>query len=616
MADYKSYKQYVEEIDMNTSNTTQDDVLKYLGTIPSGITFVHGKAGCGKTHLIKQLVSRINGCQVLAPTNMAASLYQGAKTIHSFFYGVLDSLDEGYQNPENLSLGKVERISIVLKTIRMLVFDEISMVRSDLFEMINQICQMALGNAKPFGGLPVVLVGDLFQLPPIVSDDAVMDYLKAEYGGIYFFNSHVVKAELKNIKLFELTKSYRQANDPDFVKILDAFRKPLSPNEKVEIINAINSRVTDNLPKDAVYVASSNEEVRNVNTMKLAELPGNITTIDAEYTIQKKDGSGNVTLMDSDLPSKEDICEIVIPSAYDSQLCFKRGAQVVLTKSSKFWGYVNGDFGYIEDFNGDYFTITLKDSNVTIKCPNPNDRYKFSQMNEYRYEMEYNSSQHKLIRKTPFIQKTKQFPVKLGYAFTIHKAQGQTYDKVILDLKSHIFAPGQLYVALSRAKSLQGLYLTKPVTYSDIISDDSIFDFLDKVRTYNHGGTINSTPIQKRTVKINSLCYSFYLFIEKNEVNVSSKEYMLHTLNSFETLFEYGEFEKAHWELQKIVDLIVSTYQLDDYSSLLETIRQKNYSESGCKFALNAIFEIYTDVIKHPQRQIQTENRTLSVKLV
>lgn len=601
---------------MNNSNTTQEDVLKYLRNIPSGITFVHGKAGCGKTHLIKQLVSQINGCQVLTPTNLAASLYKGARTIHSFFYGPLDSLDEGYQNPDNLTDGKVTWVRNLLLPINMLVFDEISMVRADLFEMLNQICQIALNNRKPFGGIPIVLVGDLFQLPPIVSDDAVMDYLKAEYGGIYFFNSHVVQTELKNIKLFELTKSYRQLNDPDFVNILDAFRKPLSPGEKVEIMNAINSRVTDNLPNDAVYVASSNEEVRQVNTKKLAELPGDITTVDAEYTIQKKDGTGNVTLKDSDLPSNEDICEIVIPSAYDSQLCFKRGAQVVITKSSKYWGYVNGDFGVIEDFNDDYFTIVLKKNNATIQCPNPNDRYKSSQMVEYRYEMEYDPAQHKLVRKTPFIQKTKQFPVKLAYAFTIHKAQGQTYDKVILDLNSHIFAPGQLYVALSRARSLQGLFLTKPVTYSDIISDDSIFDFLDKVRSYNYGVVINSTPPQKISIKINSLCYSFYLFVEKNEVNVSSKEYMLHTLNSFETLFGYGEFEKAHWELQKVVDLIASTYQVDNYSSILDTVRQKNYTDNGCKYALNAIFEIYTDVIKCPQRQLQTENRTLSVKLV
>lgn len=601
---------------MITSNTSQEDVLNYLRTIPSGITFVHGKAGCGKTHLIKQLVSQISGCQVLAPTNLAASLYKGARTIHSFFYGALDNLDEGYQNPDNLTLGNTVSFSMLLRGVRMLIIDEISMVRADLFEMMSQICQMALNNTKPFGGIPIVLVGDMFQLPPIVSDDAVMEYLKVEYGGIYFFNSHIIQKELQNIKLFELTKSYRQANDPDFVKILDAFRKPLSPDEKVAIMNAINSRVTDILPNDAIYVASSNEEVRQVNTKKLSELSGQVTTIDAEYTILKKDGSDHITLMHSELPSNEDICEIELPSAYDAQLTFKRGAEVVICKSSKRWGYVNGDFGVIENFNGDYFTIVLKKNNATIQCPNPSDNYKFGQMNEYRYEMEYDSIKHKLVRKTPFIQKTRQFPVKLAYAFTIHKAQGQTYDKVILDLNSHIFAPGQLYVALSRAKSLQGLFLSKPVTYSDIISDDSIFIFLDKVRAYNNGGTLNSTPPQKRTVKINSLCYNFYLFIDKNEVNVSSKEYMLHTLNCFETMFDYGELEKAYWELQKVVDLIVSTYQVDDYIKLLETVKKKNYTQEGCKFALNAIFEIYTDVVKRPQRQLQTENRTLSVKLV
>lgn len=594
---------------------SQNDVFTYLRTIPSGITFIHGKAGSGKTHLIKKLISEISGCQVLTPTNLAASLYLGARTIHSFFYGALDDLDEGYQNPENLNSANLLPFGMRLKGIKMLIIDEISMVRADLFEMMNQVCQKALKNNAPFGGIPLVVVGDMFQLPPIVSDDEVMKYLQKEYGGIYFFDSHIIQKEIKNIRLFELTKSYRQLNDPSFVKILDAFRQPLSPKDKVAIMNAINSRVTGTLPKDAVYIASSNEEVRQVNTQKLSELPGQIVTIDAEYTIQKKDGSGNVTLKHSDLPSNEDICEIIVPSAYDSQLRFKRGARVVLCKSSKYWGYINGDFGTIEDFNGDYFTIRL-DSNAVIKCPNPNDKYKFNQMNEYRYEMEYDQIKHRLVRKSPFIQKTKQFPLKLAYAFTIHKAQGQTYDKVILDLNSHIFAPGQLYVALSRAKSLQGLYLTKPVAYSDIISDDSIFVFLDKVRDFNKVNESHEILPPKRKVGMASLCYSFSLFVESKEMNPSSKEYMLHALNSFDTLFELEEYEKAYWELQKIVDLIISTYQVDDYSKIIEAIKQQNYTKEGCKFSINAIYEIYTDVVKLPQRQFQTENRTISVKLV
>lgn len=600
---------------MSTLNITQDDVLNYLRTIPSGITFVHGKAGCGKTTLIKKFVSEISGCQILTPTNLAASLYHGARTIHSFFYGVLDNLDEGYQNPQNLLPAKTDAFRVRLFGIRMFIIDEISMVRADLFEMMNQICQKAMNNSNPFGGIPLVVVGDMFQLPPIVSNDAVLEFLKQEYGGIYFFNSHVIQKEMKNIRFFELTHSYRQANDPSFVKILDAFRQPLSPEVKVKIMDEINSRVTDSFPPQAVYVASSNEEVRQVNTNKLSELPGQITTIDAEYTIRTKDGKEEVTLKHSDLPSDKDICEIEVPSAYDSQLRFKIGARVVLCKSSKFWGYINGDFGTIESFNGDYFTIVL-DKGSTIKCPNPNDKYKFQQMNEYRYEMEYDQAKHKLIRKTPYIQKTKQFPVKLAYAFTIHKAQGQTFDSVILDLNSHIFAPGQLYVALSRARSLQGLYLTKPVTYSDIISDDSIFVFLDNLREYNHQKDPSGMIPQKNKINTTPISYNFSYFIERKETDSSSKDYLLYALNSFDTLYDYGEYEKAYWELQKVVDLIISTYQVDDYSDMIAIVKQKNYTKDGCKFALNAIYEIYTDVVNRPKRQYQTDNRTNSVKLV
>ena len=599
----------------NIKGSNQEDVLDYLKGIPSGITFVHGKAGCGKTYLIKKLVSEVGGCQVLTPTNLAASLYHGARTIHSYFYGVLDDLDEGYQNPQNLIDAKTKIWGMTLKSVRLLIIDEISMVRADLFEIMNQICQRALGNSKPFGGISIVLVGDMFQLPPIVSDDAVLEYLKNEYGGVYFFNSHIVQKELPNIKLFEMTKSYRQANDPSFVTILDAFRQPLSSEEKVEIINVINSRVTDKLPTDAVFIASSNEEVREVNTQKLSELPGTITTLDAEYTIQTKDGKEHVILMHSDLPSEKDICEIVVPSAYDAQLRFKLGARVVLCKSSKFWGYINGDFGTIESFNGDYFTIRL-DNKTTIKCPNPNDRYKSKQMNEYRYEMVYDSSKHRLVRKKPYIQKTKQFPLKLAYAFTIHKAQGQTYEKVILDLNSHIFAPGQLYVALSRAKSLQGLYLTKPVAYSDIISDDSIFKFLNTIRSYNGQSAQSVEQNFSSDNGINyPMCDNFASFIRMNEKSPSSQEYMLHTLNCFKDVLRSKEYEKAYWELQKIVDLIVSTYQTDDYTRLIACIKNKTFTEEGCLYSLNAIFEIYTDVYRLPKKQYQSENRTLTFKL-
>ena len=608
----------LQNIDLISSS--QDEVYNYLTGQPSGITFIHGKAGCGKTYLIKKVVKAVNGCLVLVPTNLAASLYSSARTIHSFFYGALDSLDEGYQNPLNISMNKALGFRDKLASVKLLIIDEISMVRADLFEMMNQICQKALNNNKPFGGIPTVVVGDLFQLPPIVSEDAVLEYLRKEYGGIYFFDSHIVRQELRHIKLFELTKSYRQQNDPQFVKILDAFRMPMNDSEKVAVMNAINQRVTKELPRDAVYIASSNEEVRQVNRNKLEGLTGIISTIDAEYVISKRDGSGTISLKHSELPTKEDIAEIVVPSAYESQLSFKKGARVVITKSSKYWGFINGDFGVIQSFDGTSFTIKLDKNGENVYVPNPNDMYKSSLMNDYRYEMVYNETKHKLVRKTPFIQRTTQFPLKLAYAFTIHKAQGQTYDKVIIDLNSHIFASGQLYVALSRAKSLNGLYLTKPITYSDIITDDSIFLFLNQLREANGRGTNEQIPRQENigessVVICNPSCDNFISFIRQEEKNHSIAEFMIRSLNAYKFLTNESEYEKAFWELQKVVDLIETTYQTGSYSRLMECIREKNYTESGCQYSLNAIFEIYTDVIKLPTRQYQSENRTITLKL-
>lgn len=605
---------YVEPI-----GSTQKEAYEYLIGNPTGITFIHGKAGCGKTYLINKVVNTVAGCVVLTPTNLAASLYKGARTLHSFFYGVFDDLDEGYQNPSNISAAKASSFRSKLVGVKLLIIDEISMVRSDMFEMMNQICQKALGNNNPFGGIPIVLVGDLFQLPPIVSEEAVLEYLRKEYGGIYFFDSHVIQNEIRNVKLFELTKSYRQQNDPQFVKLLDEFRKPMNNVEKVNVLNAINERVTKTLPQDAIYIASSNEEVRMVNMHKLQELPGAITTIDATYVIRKKDSTDAVTLKHSELPSKEEIHEIVVPSVYDSQLSFKKGARVVVCKSCKYWGYINGDFGTIVDFDGQKFTICLEKNGSNVLLPNPYDKFRANMMNDYRYEMVYDEEKHKLIRKTPFIQRTTQFPLKLAYAFTIHKAQGQTYDKVIIDLNSHIFAPGQLYVALSRAKSLKGLYLTKPISYSDIISDDSIFIFLNKLRLANRENTNRRTDVQEVHVEeqqiSNPSCDNFMSFIRQGEKSPSAKELMQHSLNAYKILVYHKEYEKAFWELQKVVDLITSTYQTDNYSRLIECIRLKEKNEQGCQYSLNAIFEIYTDVVKLPMRQCQLDNRTLTLKL-
>ncbi len=600
-------------------SSTQEEVLEYLKGSPRGITFIHGKAGCGKTYLIRKIEASMPGCQVLTPTNLAASLYRHARTLHSFFWGAFDNLEEGFQNPENISPMKAQQFAYKLGAVRMLVFDEISMVRSDTFEMMNQVCQKAKGNSLPFGGIPVVVVGDLFQLPPIVTENAVYEYLLKEYGGIYFYDSHVIRKNLGNVKLFELSKSYRQKNDAKFVELLDAFREPMTNEKKVELLNELNSRVVADLPADAVYVASSNEEVSKVNTKKLGELPGATRTSEAQYRIKLRGSSSYVDLSHSGLPCSQDIEPILLPSQYDGILNFKVGARVTLTKSSRRFGYNNGDFGEILDFTGDSFVIRL-DSGKVVECPNPQDYYRAEQITDKRYEMVYDARRHKLVRKTPFIQQTTQFPVKLAYAFTIHKSQGQTYDKVILDLDSHIFAPGQLYVALSRVKSLEGLYLTKNITYSDIISDDSIFIFLNKLRIANGAGKVSpvSSPTSSPTSPMagsnqidNPRCDDFISFVMIHEKNLSVRDFLCHTLSSYKAVFALGRIDMAFEELIKVIDLVNGSYITDRYDSLIKALRSKEHTEKECRYNLNAIFEIYTDVVRSPRQQISLDNKYL-----
>ncbi len=606
----------------------QKSVLNYLRNNAQGLIFIHGKAGCGKTHLISKIEKENPGCQVLTPTNLAANLYKRAKTLHSFFYRGFDQMEEGIQNPENITFSKCTDMALMLSGVTMLVIDEISMVRADTFEMMHQICQKVKKNDRPFGGIPVVLVGDMFQLPPIVSDEAIGEYLMHEYGGIYFFDSHVIKENIGKIKLFELTKSYRQKNDPEFVKLLDEFRKPLSPERRVELLEKLNTRVSDILPDDAVYMASSNDEVSAINAEKLNALKGDLKSIEAQYRIRLKNSDTYVDLSHSDLPCDEEIEKIVLPSQFDGVLNFKVGAKVMLTKNCKMYSkpyYNNGEFGTIMAFEGSqnsldnsYFRIKIENGSEerVVLCPNPTYRYRRNQTMEVRYEYEYDAKLHKFIRKGSYLQMTRQFPIKLAYAFTIHKSQGQTFDKVILDLNSHIFAPGQLYVALSRAKSLDSLFLTKPISYSDIITDDSIFRFLNKVRSAN-GGMVeeeveNALRADTSQTPTNTYrCDDFITFIRINEQNDSVKDFLLSTLDSYKTGYCLGKMDMAMDELKKVVDLINGTYITERYKDLLIFMRSKEATVEGCDYCLNAIFEIYTDVISEPRQQLSSDNRYL-----
>ena len=596
-------------------NSTQEEIISYLKSNPAQITFIHGKAGCGKTYLLQKIEKEIAGCQILTPTNLACKLYDNATTLHSFFYGAFDNLDEGYQNPLNLTSSvKNSRAAVYVRSVTLLIIDEISMVRSDTFEMMNCIFQKILDNNKPFGGIPIVVVGDLFQLPPIVSDDAVGQYLTKEYNGFYFFHSHVIQNNLKSIRLFELTKSYRQLNDPEYVKVLDAFRKPMDASTKVKVLEKLNSRVVQDVPKDVIRIASSNEEVRKVNQLQLANISGQVEKSVAHLSVSRMSNrKEHVSFAFDELGAQEDIVPVEIPSNYEPIFEYKKGAKIMLTTSNRRGGYANGDFGIIEGIQDGRLSVTLEKSGRTIVLP----EYR-NQVEHYRYEMFYDANTHKLTRVTPYIQKTIQFPLKLAYAFTIHKSQGQTYDQVVLDLNSHIFAPGQLYVALSRVKSLNGLYLTKPLTYSDIISDETIFDFLYTLRSStSDSGIVEEQTIEIKPTKYNPHCENFISFIRMNESNVSTSQFMIHILKGYMNLLNESKFELAFEELSKVVSIVDESYITNDYGNIIDDMKDvKQRDEQSCQRFLNAIFEVYTDVIHLPKSKVVDSNKTLPARCI
>ncbi len=394
--------------------------------------FITGKAGTSKSTLLKYFIKNSEkSVVVLAPTGLSA-IAIGGQTIHSFFKIPPHTIDLNNFRPP---------IKEIYRKTDTFLIDEISMVRSDLLDIIDLILKANQKNDLPFGGKQMVFFGDPFQLSPIVEKDQnVRQYFSDSYISEWFFHSKAYM--MSDIQLVTLDRIYRQT-DLEFINILNRVR---IGKQTEEDISKLNSRCKINIPLDVdeiITLTSTNALAEDTNNIRLSKLSGK------EFCFQ---GSFSGTFNKVTLPAPE-------------YLKLKMGAQIMFVKNDSNHRWVNGTIGTIKDLSMNKISINVKGMSVTV------DKESWQQI---RYE--YNKEEKKII--PVVIGEYKQFPLKLAWAITIHKSQGLTFENVIIDIGNGIFASGQLYVALSRCTSMEGLFFKKMISQNDCIVDRRVLDFV------------------------------------------------------------------------------------------------------------------------------------------
>ena len=398
--------------------------------------FFTGNAGTGKTTLL-QIIRKcsMKTIVVLAPTGIAA-VNVGGQTIHSFFSFPPKPLTSN-NIPKKISDMKYS----IIKNVDMFVIDEISMCRADMIDAIDEYLRFHLESTKPFAGKQMVFVGDIDQLPPVLATDAEKEMFSHRYGSHYFFSSNAyITSKFNYIKL---RKIHRQ-NDPVFIGLLNKMKDATIRSTDIEFIN---SKCYKNTPgENAIVICSTNSIQQFINKEKVDKLIGKEFTYNASI-----EGEFNVN-----------------NSMLDSVLRLKVGCKVMCVVNMPESNVYNGSIGTVVDLKEDSISVNFKGNTVVFeRRKHASIKYKYDKSTSQISEEETGS--------------INQFPLKLAYAITIHKSQGQTFENVIIDLGEGAFQPGMTYVAFSRCKTLDGITLQKPLTGKDFIYDKRIMEFNKKI---------------------------------------------------------------------------------------------------------------------------------------
>lgn len=399
---------------------------------------ITGKAGTGKSTLLQYFIeNNSKKSVVLAPTGVAALNVNG-ETIHSFF-----GLKPGFELDEVIENFHCKRPK-AFQQLEMIIIDEISMVRADILDAIDLYLQKVRNDYQPFGGVQMVFIGDLFQLPPVVTP-ADRDAFFSRYHSPFFFSSNVMIESTFELRHIELSNVYRQSEE-DFINILNAIRDKSISQEQLQ---KLNHRVHAQIQRREKYIhlTTTNKAANEINQAKLKEIFAEEYSFDAEI-------KGNVEK--NQYPT-------------DTELKLKIGAQIMFVNNDGQRQWVNGTIGKIIDIDP-FMDLIIVETNEGKRV----------EVEPYSWEIsKYVFNESKFERE--MIGSFKQFPLKLAWAITIHKSQGKTFDRAIVDLGSGSFAHGQTYVALSRCRKLEGLYLKRPIYQSDIKMDFKVKNFVRRL---------------------------------------------------------------------------------------------------------------------------------------
>lgn len=442
------------------------DVARFIVEKTHMSLFLTGKAGTGKTTFLREVVRYTKKkCIVLAPTGIAA-VNAGAMTIHSFFQFGLGPFVQGVIEPKSdfrINKSKLE----LIRHLQLLIIDEVSMVRADLMDHIDVELRRIRRNSKPFGGVQLLMIGDLQQLPPIAhggEDELLRQYYKT----LYFFSS----AALKSMKYscIELKNVYRQT-DRHFIDILNHARNCTLTSQDISDLNARYVPGFSPKPEDGyIRLMTHNRQVDYVNETEMEKLDSKPYTFVAAVT---------GTFPEESYPTAD-------------SLTLKKGAQVMFIKNDPERRFINGTLGEVKSIDKNSIAVRLAESGTIIDVEPvewQNIRYQFDEESK-----EISSKQ---------IGRFKQYPLKAAWAITVHKSQGLTFDKAIIDVHA-AFSPGQAYVALSRCRTLDGLVLSSPVSASVFMRDNAVDAYMNYI----------SRPVEELAF---SSCYEYFEYEKKPE---------------------------------------------------------------------------------------------------